>query len=191
MKTAATMGNWWLAALSKQRAHSCGIFWQNIKPPRRLASPTIHLVPCNFWLFPKLKSPLKGKIFQAVSEILGNMMGQLMMIRNCVRSQGAYFEGDWGVVVLCTMFLVSSSRNVSIFHNTWLDIYWTYLIVFRRQRVTRMVKGLQLIFCTFIMFNHFQIHSPTSQIYKCLLSWSHCEANKSGSLVNSSRIRAS
>ena len=26
---------------------------------------------------------------------------------NCVRSQGAYFEGDWGVIVLCTMFLVS------------------------------------------------------------------------------------
>ena len=26
---------------------------------------------------------------------------------NCVRSQGAYFEGDWGIFVLCTMFLVS------------------------------------------------------------------------------------
>ena len=26
---------------------------------------------------------------------------------NCVRSQRAYFEGDWGVIVLCTMFLVS------------------------------------------------------------------------------------
>ena len=26
---------------------------------------------------------------------------------NCVTSQGAYFEGDWGVIVLCTMFLVS------------------------------------------------------------------------------------
>ena len=25
---------------------------------------------------------------------------------NCVRCQGAYFEGDWGVIVLCTMFLV-------------------------------------------------------------------------------------
>ena len=24
-----------------------------------------------------------------------------------VRSQGAYFEGDWGVIVLCTVFLVS------------------------------------------------------------------------------------
>ena len=28
---------------------------------------------------------------------------------NCVRSQGTYFEGDWGIIVLCTMFLVSSS----------------------------------------------------------------------------------
>ena len=26
---------------------------------------------------------------------------------NYVRCQGAYFEGDWGVIVLCTMFLVS------------------------------------------------------------------------------------
>ena len=26
---------------------------------------------------------------------------------NCVRSQGAYFEGDWGVIVLYTMFLIS------------------------------------------------------------------------------------
>ena len=26
---------------------------------------------------------------------------------NCVRSQGAYFEGDWDIIVLCTMFLVS------------------------------------------------------------------------------------
>ena len=26
---------------------------------------------------------------------------------NCVRSQGAYSEGNWGIIVLCTMFLVS------------------------------------------------------------------------------------
>ena len=26
---------------------------------------------------------------------------------NCVRSQGAYFEGDWDIIVLCTVFLVS------------------------------------------------------------------------------------
>ena len=38
------------------------------------------LVPCNFWLLPKLKSPLKGKRFQTINEIQENMMGQLMAI---------------------------------------------------------------------------------------------------------------
>ena len=46
---------------------------------------------------------------------------------NCVRSQGAYFEGDWGVIVLCTVCPVSS-MNVSIFHITWLDTFWTGLV---------------------------------------------------------------
>ena len=40
----------------------------------------------------------------------------------------ACFEGDWGIVVLCTMFLVSSSINVSIFHSMWLDTFWTNLV---------------------------------------------------------------
>ena len=30
---------------------------------------------------------------------------------NCVRSQGAYFEGDWGIIILCAMFLVSGTFN--------------------------------------------------------------------------------
>ena len=42
------------------------------------------LVPCDFWLFSKLKSPLKGKRFQTVNEIQENMMEQLMMIRRTV-----------------------------------------------------------------------------------------------------------
>ena len=46
---------------------------------------------------------------------------------NCVRSQGTYFEGDWGITVLCAMFLVSSI-SVSIFLITWLDTFWTDLI---------------------------------------------------------------
>ena len=37
------------------------------------------LVPCDFWLFPKLKSPLKGKRFQIV-ETQENTTGQLMVI---------------------------------------------------------------------------------------------------------------
>ena len=57
------------------------------------------LALCNFWLFPKLKSPLKGKKFQTISEIQENTMGQL-----------------------------SSSKNISIFHSTWLDAFWTDLV---------------------------------------------------------------
>ena len=41
---------------------------------------------------------------------------------NCVRSQGTYFEGDWSIIVLCTMFLVSC-----IFFNKCL--YYSYYMV--------------------------------------------------------------
>ena len=47
---------------------------------------------------------------------------------NSVRSQDAYFKGDWDIIVLCTMFLVSSSINASVFHIMWLDNFWTCLI---------------------------------------------------------------
>ena len=36
------------------------------------------LMPCNFWLFPKLKSPLKEQGFQSVDEIQENTMRPLM-----------------------------------------------------------------------------------------------------------------
>ena len=103
------------------------------------------LMLCDFWLFPKLNSPLKVKRFQIVDEIPENIKGQLMAIptkdfaewfeqwrrcwENYVRSQGAYTEGDWGVIVLCTIFLclVSSSINVSTFHSAQLDTFWTDL----------------------------------------------------------------
>ena len=42
------------------------------------------LVPCNFLLFPKLKSPLKGKRFQIVNEIQENTTGQLMVTGRAV-----------------------------------------------------------------------------------------------------------
>ena len=43
------------------------------------------LVPCNFWLFPKVKSPLKGKKFQTIGEIPENTTEQLMVTRRIVR----------------------------------------------------------------------------------------------------------
>ena len=42
------------------------------------------LVPCDCWLFPNQKAPLKRKRFQTINEIQGNMMGQLMAIGRTV-----------------------------------------------------------------------------------------------------------
>ena len=86
---------------------------QVIQPPY---SPD--LVPCDFWLFLKLKPPLKGKRFQTINEIQENTTGQLMKIG----------RGIWGPklatlketeaslsYVQCFLYPVSPSINVSIF----------------------------------------------------------------------------
>ena len=67
------------------------------------------LVLRKIWLFPTLQSPLKGKRFQTISEIQENTMWQLTMIGKTLRSQGAYFEGDWGYH--CPMYNVSCIFN--------------------------------------------------------------------------------
>ena len=86
------------------------------------------LAPCNFWLFPKLKSPLKGKRFQTINEIQENMTGQLMVIGRTVWGPKVPILKGNDVslsYVQCFFYLVSSSINVSIFHITWLDSFWT------------------------------------------------------------------
>ncbi|BFZ02340.1 hypothetical protein BsWGS_05379 [Bradybaena similaris] len=68
------------------------------------------LAPCDFFLFPKIKSHLKGRRFQDVGEIKENATRQLHTISEdefqecfrqwkqrwikCVASEGDYFEGD-------------------------------------------------------------------------------------------------
>ena len=79
------------------------------------------LAPCDVWLFPKLKSPLKGKRFQTIDEIQENTTGLLMAIGRTV--WGAYFEGDWGVIVLCTMFLVSCIFKKCLYFSYYMVEY--------------------------------------------------------------------
>jgi transposase len=38
------------------------------------------MAPCNFWLFPKLKLPLKGTRFESREDIMRNAMAQLNTI---------------------------------------------------------------------------------------------------------------
>ena len=133
IQKATTTGNWWLAASSWQCACSCimshaEFFITQVTQPRY--SPD--LVPCDSWLFPKLKSPLKGKRFQTDSEIQENMMGQLMVIERTMwgptvpTMKGTEVSLSY---VQCFLYLLSSSINVSIFHVTWMDTFGTDLII--------------------------------------------------------------
>ena len=113
IQNATAMGNQWLAASPGQRACSGITSCADVLVKHQITQVTQpryspDLAPCDFWLFPKLKSRLKGKRFQTLDEIQENMMEQLMAIGKTVWGPKVpYFEGDWGTIVLCTMFFVS------------------------------------------------------------------------------------
>ena len=109
------------------------------------------LAPCNFWLFPKLKSPLKGKRFQTLSEIQENLTGQLMVIGRIVWDpkvptlKGTEVSLSY---VQCFLYLGSSSIKVSIFHSRWLGTFWEGLVYLRNapgHRLQTQVDGVHIL----------------------------------------------
>ena len=76
--------------------------------PQPLYSP--NLTPADFFLFPKLKSTLKGRRFESIEPIKTNLLAHLRSIpktafqecfrtlkkrwQRCIHSRGEYFEGD-------------------------------------------------------------------------------------------------
>ena len=125
IQKAAAMGLWWLAASSQER--TCLCITSHAEFSGKTSNHPGDSVPLRSkfgtpWplAFPKTKINFErekisdfwwdsGKYDEAAD---GNW-------ENCVRSQGAYYEGDWGGIVLCIMFLVSS-----IFFNKCL--YFSY-----------------------------------------------------------------
>jgi transposase len=87
-----------------QKLNTCNI------PVVRQAPYSPDMAPCDFWLFPKLKMPLKGTRFESREDIMRNAMAQLITIpkdafqkcfqqwrkrwEKCVHYQADYFEGD-------------------------------------------------------------------------------------------------
>ena len=134
MIQATVMSNWWLAASSQQCAHSRvtshAIFLVKYQITQVTQPPYgPDLAPQDLWFFPKLKSPLKGKRFQMVNEIQENMTRQFMAtelyeIPRCL----LWRELRLHYYVQYFFYLLSSSINVSIFHITWLGIFWIDLI---------------------------------------------------------------
>ena len=108
------------------------VFWWNIKSPRWLSTPyRPNLAPCDCWLFPKLKSPLKGERFQTIDEIQENITGQLMAFGRTVWGPEVPTLKGTEVslsCVQCFLYLVSSSISVSSFRIMWVDSFWTDII---------------------------------------------------------------
>ena len=81
------------------------------------------LAPYDFWLFPKLKSPLRGKRFQTFDEIQENTMGHLMATGGTV--WGPKVPTLEGTKVSLShvqrfLYLVSSSITVSCIVPGWI-----------------------------------------------------------------------
>ena len=132
------------------------------------------LAPCDFWLFLKLKSPLKEKRFQTIYEIQENMTEQPMMIGRTVwgpkmptlKGTEASFS-----YVQCFLYLVSSSINVSIFHTTWMisSGQTSYICLFQlRQHCLRIYYKLGIFSRYFQEGN--SIWSSLQPVGKILLS---------------------
>ena len=105
------------------------VFLWNIKSPRWLSLFTAQIEALRLLAFPQTKITFEWEEISDSRWDLGKYdRAADGDWENCVRSQSASFEGDRGIIVLCTMFLVSSSIFVSVFHMTWLDTFWTDLV---------------------------------------------------------------
>ena len=97
---------------------------------------SLDLVPFDFWLFPKFKSPLKGKRFQTINEIQEIWWGswwcfQQRILQSVLNSGKDTGRTVWsskmptlkGTEVHCPMYNISSLINAFIFHIAWLDTF--------------------------------------------------------------------
>ena len=113
IQKAAAMDNWWWAASSQQCARSCitchaKFFGKTSNHPGKSAPLQPRLGTLQFFALPKTEITF-GR--EEISDHQGDS-GKYDEVadgdwENYVRSQGVYFKGDWGIMVVCTIFLVS------------------------------------------------------------------------------------
>ena len=154
------MGNWWLTASSPQHTLPCIMFHAEFfGKTSNHPSGSAPLQP-RFGELHLLAFPKTIVIFER-KEISGYWWDSGKYNRaadggweNCVRSQDAYFEGDWGTILLSTVFLVSCL----FFSNR---LYFSYCMagyLLDRPCVHQGEQGS--LFRIFIMklFNHYNSH---------------------------------
>ena len=105
------MGNWWLAASSRNIClciTSCAeVFGETSNHPGDSASLQPRFDTLRLLDFPKIKITFEREGISDHQWDSGKYDRAADGDWNCVRSQGAYLEGDWSIIVLYTMFLVS------------------------------------------------------------------------------------
>ena len=134
---ATTMGNWWLAALSWQWARSCitshaEFFGQILNHPCDSAPPQSRFGALWLLVFPKIKTTFEREKISDSGEYSGAADGSW---ENCVRSQGAYFEGE--LRGHCPMYNVSGIlyllQYMSLFFPiTWLKTFWRDFVIMNK-----------------------------------------------------------
>ena len=148
IQKAAAMRNWWLAASPQQWAHlritsHAEFSGETLNHPGD-STPTQPRFGA-LWLmaFPKTKITFERKEISNHQWELGKYDGPA--------------DGNWGEVPRCLlwrgqrchfpMYLVSSSIHVSIFHITWLDMFWTDLIVY----IKYIAQCLQIVNIIYVL----------------------------------------
>ena len=113
IQKATAIGNWWLVASSQQYAFSCimshaEFFGETSNHPGDSAPLQPRFGTLRLLAFPKTKITFERQEISDCHWDSGKYDGTADGDwENCVRSQGAYSEGNWSVLVPCTVFLVS------------------------------------------------------------------------------------
>ena len=113
IQKAIAMGNWWLAASSQQ--HICWCITSHAEYFGEISNHPVDSAPLQptfgaLWLlaFPKTKITFEREEISDHPWDSGKYNGAADgNWEDCVRSQGACFEGDQGIIVLCTTLLSS------------------------------------------------------------------------------------
>ena len=118
----------------------CRVFWLHIKSPWWLSPLQPRFGALRLLAFPKTEITFEREDISDCQWDSGKFDGAADGSWNCVRSQSAYFEGGWGIIVLCTVFLVSC-----IFFNKCL--YFSYFMagyLLERPHIIQITVGFSL-----------------------------------------------
>ena len=125
IQKAPAMGNFIMTTHLLMHQILCRVFWQTIKSPRWLSPLTPHIWGPAASTFSLTKTTFEREKISDHGWNSGKYDGEADGDwENCVRSQGGYFEGDWGITVLCTMFLVSCILfNICLYFSYYVTGY--------------------------------------------------------------------